>query len=294
MIVIATHDGEMHADEVFAVAAYIKTQSNLNYMILRTRDPGLLKGADLRIDVGGLHNPYSGDFDHHQDNSPVRANGIPYSSFGLIMAHYYELLLPDKAVFNRVDAGLVSSIDAADNGIATYDVVSPFRVFDIGWYVGTFNHIPEKLPEEYTPNLWMLNQFTKAVEWAGTVLDIEISRARSWLENREYLDQAIKAARGLFVINKDIPWVEAAIKTTALFAVFPDRLSGDWVVQVIPLSGRFTARKPLPSEWGGLRGQDLANITGVQDAIFCHKALFQTRARSKAGALELARLALEN
>jgi uncharacterized UPF0160 family protein len=48
----------------------------------------------------------------------------------------------------------------------------------------------------------------------------------------------------------------------------------------------------LPKAWAGLRNQELAAVTGVQDSVFCHSNLFIGGARSMEGALRLAELAL--
>ena len=48
-----------------------------------------------------------------------------------------------------------------------------------------------------------------------------------------------------------------------------------------------------PKEWGGLRDEALQRVTGVSDAVFCHTGLFLCGAKSKEGAITLARKALE-
>jgi uncharacterized UPF0160 family protein len=54
----------------------------------------------------------------------------------------------------------------------------------------------------------------------------------------------------------------------------------------------FEARRDLPAAWAGLRDADLAAVTGVPDAQFCHNGLFIAAAKSYEGALQMARLAL--
>ena len=63
-MLIATHDGSFHADEVFAIAALGLLGEPLE--VMRTRDRDALARADLRVDVGFRHDPSTGDFDHHQ------------------------------------------------------------------------------------------------------------------------------------------------------------------------------------------------------------------------------------
>ena len=56
---------------------------------------------------------------------------------------------------------------------------------------------------------------------------------------------------------------------------------------------QFKNRKDLPAEWAGLRDAELARVTGVADAVFCHRNRFMAVARTKEGAVALAKLALK-
>ena len=90
-----------------------------------------------------------------------------------------------------------------------------------------------------------------------------------------------------------MPWQE--VVCTELphinYVVFPD-VSGSWRVQVVPKElGQFGARKDLPAEWAGLRGEALMEVTGTFDAIFCHNGRFIAGAETREGALALAKLA---
>jgi uncharacterized UPF0160 family protein len=59
-----------------------------------------------------------------------------------------------------------------------------------------------------------------------------------------------------------------------------------------PEPGSFAQRLSLPEAWAGLEGQALAAVSGVADAVFVHVRRFVGAARSRAGAIEMARLAL--
>ena len=48
----------------------------------------------------------------------------------------------------------------------------------------------------------------------------------------------------------------------------------------------------LPEAWAGLSGDELREVTGVPDAVFCHKGRFIAVAESGEGALDLADAAL--
>ena len=58
---VAVHNGVMHADDVFSVAAIAIVNPYVN--IIRTRDKALLDICDLRVDVGNKYDPETGDFD---------------------------------------------------------------------------------------------------------------------------------------------------------------------------------------------------------------------------------------
>lgn len=50
-MIIATHNGKFHADDVFGVA--LLTDLYPDATIVRTRDPQMLDTADIVLDVGG-------------------------------------------------------------------------------------------------------------------------------------------------------------------------------------------------------------------------------------------------
>ncbi len=45
-------------------------------------------------------------------------------------------------------------------------------------------------------------------------------------------------------------------------------------------------RRPLPSEWAGLLGDQLKEASGIEGAIFCHKGLFTSVWKTKEDALQ--------
>ncbi len=86
-IIVATHNGNFHADDVFSVAALRSVLPS--FKLIRTRNLDLIAKADIVIDVGGEYDPDTGRFDHHQrGGAGQRENAIPYSSFGLVWQKY--------------------------------------------------------------------------------------------------------------------------------------------------------------------------------------------------------------
>jgi uncharacterized UPF0160 family protein len=66
-----------------------------------------------------------------------------------------------------------------------------------------------------------------------------------------------------------------------------------YMLHTVPVSPEsFDARADLPASWAGLRDAELAAVTGVPDARFCHNGRFIAAAKSYDGALAMAKLAL--
>jgi uncharacterized UPF0160 family protein len=60
-----------------------------------------------------------------------------------------------------------------------------------------------------------------------------------------------------------------------------------------PEPGSFAQRLPLPEAWAGLRGADLPAASRVPDAVFARARRFVGAARSREGAMAMARRATE-
>src|SRR4051812_45467880 len=101
-IKLVTHDGSFHSDDLFAAAALsiLFSNKNLPYEIIRSRDEETIASADYVFDVGGQYDAEKNRFDHHQaEGAPTpRANGIPYSSFGLVWKKFGTEICGKKEV----------------------------------------------------------------------------------------------------------------------------------------------------------------------------------------------------
>ena len=78
------------------------------------------------------------------------------------------------------------------------------------------------------------------------------------------------------------------------FFIYPDN-SGTWSAETVPVTGdSFEKRKSFPEAWAGLVGSDMAKASGVESAIFCHNSRFLCKATDEAGAIQLAKIAIES
>jgi uncharacterized UPF0160 family protein len=291
-MVIATHDGSFHADEVFAVAALTLLDGTTE--VVRTREPGALAAADLRVDVGFRDDARAGDFDHHQRGfDAARTNGVGYASFGLIWREFGARVCDrDAEVAAAVDETLVQSVDANDTGQRlTRPLIDDVRPFSIGAVIGGFN---PRWDETLSPEQ-ARGRFDAAVALAAEILAREIAAAASGRRAERIVRAAIAAAPDPRVVElpANAPWKRALVPGTAdaLFVIYPKR-QGFGLEAVPQALGSFENRRDLPAAWGGLEGADLVAATGVEDAVFCHAKRFLVVARSHQGITRLAELAL--
>jgi len=293
---VATHDGSFHADEVFALAALSLLGEPLE--IVRTRDPDVLAGCDARVDVGFRADPATGDFDHHQrDGAGARPNGVRYASFGLVWReHGAALCGGDAGVAARVDESLVQGVDANDTGQALAEASEGgIRAMTVSGVVGAFNPTWE---EEPTPEAERA-RFDEALAIAAAVLRREIASAGAAQRAAELVAAAVERSKAadprLVALDRNVPWKEVVVTRApdAWFVVYPKRQG--WGLEAVPRElGSFDNRHDLPAEWAGLDGPALAEVTGVEDALFAHAKRFLVVARSREGIDALAEQALRD
>ena len=287
---IVTHDSRFHTDDVFAVAALLLVVGEVE--IIRSRDPEVQATADYLVDTGMEYNPSLKHFDHHQvEGAGERENGIPYASFGLVWKEYGEKLSGGTREADLIDRTLVQAIDAHDNGVA----ISEYKFGGVREYtIGDFFNSFIKSRDQDSFN----RVFTEVVDVAKELLLREIANAKQSVINENKILSIYNTTQDkrIIVLSGELTeWREVLAKTPeALYGIHP-RPDGKWSLGTVP---DFTKpfygaiRKPLPMEWAGKKDEELQKITGVSDALFAHRKLFMAAAKSKEGALKLAKLAL--
>lgn len=278
-MLIATHEGSFHADEVFAIAALGLLGDAVE--VVRTRDRDAVADADLRVDVGFRDDASSGDFDHHQrDFDAARDNSVRYASFGLIWREFGERVCGgDQAVAAAVDAALVQAVDANDTGQQlTQSLVDGVHPMTVNAIIGGFN---ARWDETLTPEQER-ERFNAAVALAQGILAREVASAASGRRAERIVREAIAAAPDPRVVELPVnaPWKQVLVPEAAeaQFVIYPKRQG--FGLEAVPREpGSFQNRRDLPSSWGGLEGADLVAATGVEDALFCHAKRFLAVAR---------------
>lgn len=288
-MVIGTHHGQFHADDVFAVAMLKQLYPDAS--IVRTRDPSKLASCDIVVDVGRER------YDHHTTEKEYRENGIPYASAGLIWRDFGKDIAKrfgwedyTEVFVKNIDDRLIQGIDAIDNGV---DLEKDARVKGIPEVIGSFNPTWNSADNDD-------DAFARAVMYASQILHNYMKAEIARIEASEVVQKAFRKRmqKEILMLDPFCPWNETLLnidtKQEVLYVIFPDKFS-QYRIQVVPKEpGTFEARKPLPLSWAGKEGEELGAIIGIDDAVFCHPARFIAGALSKESILKMAQQAIDN
>jgi uncharacterized UPF0160 family protein len=310
-MVIVTHSGKFHADDAWAVAALKILFPHAQ--VIRTRDPARVEAADFAVDVGGIWDAATGRFDHHQKGfTGARPTTVPYASAGLVwkeygarcvgalaLAHTGQRLSDNSArdMAHAIDADIVQYLDLSDVGAAKnapggYGLSAVVSGFNPNWLD------EQRLGYDEAADTYRLNQFIRAVE---LLTDIMINAVKYRVGALLSVEQVRKAqvledGRLLFLENGALPWTHVVRKEMpkVLFVISYNIAEQRHMIHTIPVStDSFKARADLPEGWAGLRDAQLAAVTGVVDAGFCHNGRFIASAKSYEGIRAMASLALQ-
>ncbi|MDZ4240616.1 MAG: MYG1 family protein [Patescibacteria group bacterium] len=290
-ITIVTHSGNFHADDEFAVATlclHIKKKVR----IIRTRDPHLFASADYVVDVGTVYNQKKNRFDHHQrGGGGIRKNKIPYASFGLVWKKFGARICASVKTAEIIEKRIVESVDAIDNGAFFFKANGEIRPYLVDDFIQAF--CPTWKETKYSTD----KAFLYLVGIAKELLKREVIRVKNKQHGLRIVEGIYKKTKDkrFLVMNKHYPYKDALAKRKTLFVVRPEMGNLTWRVEAVPETAHsFVSKKLFPKKWAGKRDKELALISGVSDAVFCHNNRFIAVAKSKEGAIALARLALAN
>ena len=288
MQTVITHSGSFHPDDVFAVATLQLHLGKENIRVIRTRDEETILQGDWVVDVGGVYDELLQRFDHHQNGAPVRANGIPYAAFGLVWKHFGEKVAGSKEAADSIEERIAQQIDAGDNGVTLYDIndhkVSPYELYNV---VGTFRPVwgSDTTDDE---------AFLQAVDFARELLVRTIAHSQASEQIKAMVQAGYEAAEEKSVLvfeeNVDRNMFVKFPDVNAIVYPSDDKERGRvWKVGVVPKSyNSFDDKVKFPASWAGLRDEELQRVSGIPDAIFCHKASWRFVAKSREGAISAA------
>ena len=283
-----THNGTMHADEVFATA-FLSLYFG-NFKVARVSEvPKDISSKTIIYDIG------KGKFDHHQTDARIRDTGIKYSSFGLLFEEYglsylKKLKLKNtKAIYNYLVKDFIEAIDAIDNGIFP-EIKSIYKIKTVSDVIKIFN-------PSYGSNDNEDKQFIKAVSLAESILTEELKNVIGKVEAGVKVKKILNKTKGpILILDEYLPYEETVLTSLSgkkiLFAIYPSNRGG-YGIKTIPISTTDkTSRVYFPKEWGGLTNDALEKVTGIKGSLFCHTNRFLMTASDLDTAKKLAELAI--
>ncbi len=297
---LVTHSGGFHADELLSTVILSRLYPEAE--LVRTRDKSWITPAEGRIiyDVGGEFDAGAGIFDHHQRPNPLRPNGQPYSSFGLIWAEFGRDYLRAQAVPEKdleqvhaaFDEDFVRPVDLLDNGAVDTAEAGPlFAGLTLPVLLESLKPVFDDRSEGADDTA-----FHAALTVARAIVEARIRHKAAKLRAAGVVLTAIKDAGTGRVLElpMGMPFrgaVERAGADHLLFVVHPR--NSDWALTTIRTGDdTFETRADLPTAWAGLTDAALEQASGVEGAKFCHNARFLAIADSRDAILKLAELAV--
>lgn len=297
---LVTHSGGFHADEL--LSSVILTRLFPDATLTRTRDKAWITPAADRIiyDVGGDFSAEAQIFDHHQRPNPLREDGQPYSSFGLVWAHYGRDYLramdvPDhdiEAIWGSFDRGFVLPVDLVDNGAVNTSEAGPlFAGLTLPALLESLKTVFDDTAEGADDRAFM-----DALPVARAFVEAQIRRKAAKLRAETMVMAAIEAAGEARVLElpMGMPFRAGIDKAGAdhlLFAITPR--GGDWQLTTIRIGDdTFDNRADLPAAWAGLTDGALEAASGVKGAKFCHNGRFIAVAASRDAVVKMAEIAV--
>lgn len=297
---LVTHSGGFHADEL--LSSVILTRLFPGAELIRTRDKAWITPAEDRIifDVGGDFDAGAQIFDHHQRPNPLREDGQPYSSFGLVWAQFGRDYLramdvPEhdiEPIHGAFDRGVVLPVDLVDNGAVNTSAAGPlFSGMTLPVLLESLKTVFDDREEGADDRA-----FLAALPVARALVEAQIKRRAAKYRAESMVMTAIEAAGKGRVLDlpMGMPFRAAVEKAGAdhlLFVIHPR--GSDWTLTTIRVGDdTFDNRADLPAAWAGLTDADLEAASGVAGAKFCHNGRFIAVAASREAILKLADIAV--
>lgn len=264
-----THGGKFHADDVFSAAL-------LTYL---NPDVKIERGFQVPENYSGIVFDIGyGEFDHHQIDSRVRENGIPYAAFGLLWETFgIEIMEEEDA--QKFDFSFVQPLDLCDNTGCDNPIARLISLFNPVW----------------DDNRSSEEAFKEAVEFALTILSKRFEYNAATKRAEVVVKEALETARNqLLILPMFAPWKNVVAGTDILFVIYPsDR--GGYSAQAVPSEEEEGDgfKRAFPEEWRGQNAESLKEMTGIDTLTFCHNSGFLIAADTLEDIIKACELAKE-
>ena len=255
-----THSGKFHADDVFSSALLLYLNPEIR----------IIRGNKVPEDFDGIvFDIGRGQYDHHQKDSRIRENGIPYAAFGLLWEELGAEVLGEELA-QKFDESFVQPLDNNDNTGEKNELATLIGNFNPTWDAQGGND----------------EAFFQAVSVAGMILENKFERylgnERADKRVEEILEEHQKAILSgekskeearILILPEFVPCQKRLSETEIAFVIFPSNRGG-YCIQPQKKEYSLNYKCSFPVEWLGLENEELAAATGLPSAGFCHKGGF--------------------
>lgn len=264
-----THGGKFHADDVFSSALLLY----INPEIVISRGNKVPEDFDgIVFDIG------RGRYDHHQKDSRVRENGVPYAAFGLLWEVLGKEILGEELA-EKLDESFIQPLDINDNTGEKNELATLIGNFNPPWDAKGGSD----------------EAFFQAVSVAGMILENKFERYRGNARADQRVEQVLEEHNPkdrILVLPEFIPCQKALAETEIAFVIFPSNRGG-YCIQPQKREYSMNYKCSFPPQWLGLEGEELVKETGLSSAVFCHKGGFLMTAGELEDAKAACKKALE-
>ena len=274
-----THGGKFHADDVFSAALLFYINPEIT--ILRgNRVPDDFDG--IVFDIG------RGAYDHHQRDSRVRENGVPYAAFGLLWEAVGAEILGEELA-EEFDEAFVQPLDHNDNTGEKNELATLIGNFNPTWDAQGGND----------------EAFFQAVSVAGMILENKFERYRGNERADRRVEEILEEHRQavtsgkrdsedakILILPEFVPCQKRLSETEIAFVIFPSNRGG-YCIQPQKKEYSMNYKCSFPKQWLGLENEELQEATGLASAGFCHKGGFLMTVGDEADAIRACEISLE-
>ena len=255
-----THSGKFHADDVFSAALLLY----INPEITISRGNKVPDDYDgIVFDIG------RGAYDHHQRDSRIRENGIPYAAFGLLWEALGSEILGEELAA-EFDEAFVQPLDNNDNTGEKNELATLIGNFNPAWDATGNNDAA----------------FFQAVRVAGMILENKFERYRGNERADKRVEEILAEKEALIkagevdpedakilILPEFVPCQKRLSEIAIEFIIFPSNRGG-YCIQPLKKEYSLNYKCSFPEEWLGLENEELVTATGLKSAGFCHKGGF--------------------
>lgn len=274
-----THSGKFHADDVFSSALLLYLNPEIR----------IIRGNKVPEDFDGIvFDIGRGRYDHHQKDSRIRENGIPYAAFGLLWEELGTEILGEELA-QKFDESFVQPLDNNDNTGEKNELATLIGNFNPTWDAQGGNN----------------EAFFQAVSVAGMILENKFERylgnERADKRVEEILEEHQKAILSgekskeearILILPEFVPCQKRLSETDIAFVIFPSNRGG-YCIQPQKKEYSLNYKCSFPVEWLGLENEELAAATGLPSAGFCHKGGFLMTTGELADAVQACKISME-